>query len=224
MPRRLRHRHFGVVYVLAIVGLVVAPPATIQGGSIQTEVRTAVTAERLELAVHAQRNQPASHAIPLRTSARARVERPASSTPVSITVPRIDIEGPIVPVGIAADRQLDVPLALTAGWYRHSSTPETPGATVIAAHVDFEGQPGLFFDLRLAATGDIVRLELADGSHIDYVVSDVVLYDKSELPSEQLFRSAGDHALHLVTCGGSFDRFARSYRGNQVITALPITS
>ncbi len=55
-----------------------------------------------------------------------------------------------------------------------------------------------------------------------YQVETIVLYDKAELPSAELFRATGAHALHLVTCGGTFDPEARSYRGNQVVTAVPI--
>jgi sortase (surface protein transpeptidase) len=150
------------------------------------------------------------------------IEQGTGPAPVRISVSEIDIDGPVEAVGIAADLQLDVPFAQAAGWYRHSSTPETPGATVIAAHVDYGGQPGLFYNLRLATVGDLIHLELADGTHADYAVLSVVLYDKTELPADELFRSGGPHALHLVTCGGSFDRFAKSYRGNQVITALPV--
>jgi LPXTG-site transpeptidase (sortase) family protein len=220
-----RHRQFGFAYVLAVIGLLVAPSVTIEGELSPANVRAGVTAPQLNLAFESTQ-QDATEPIALvlrRRSAEAVVPQPNGSAPVRVSVPRIGIDGPVSAVGIGPDRQLDVPLALTAGWYRHSSAPETAGAAVVAAHVDFGGQPGLFFNLRLATAGDAIRLELADGRQVEYEVTAVTLYDKSELPSEQLFRSEGDHALHLVTCGGSFDRFARSYRGNRVVTAVPVT-
>ncbi|MBT8241923.1 MAG: class F sortase [Acidimicrobiia bacterium] len=221
-----RHRQFGIAYVLAVIGLVFAPSITIEGEVLRPDVRAAVMAPHLELAFDsAQESGTGTIAVvPRRGSAHAVVGQPNGSAPARVSLPRIGIDGPVATVGIGPDRQLDVPLARTAGWYRHSSIPETVGAAVIAAHVDFNGQPGLFFDLRLAVEGDKIRLELSDGRQVDYEVTAVNLYDKSELPADQLFRSDGEHSLHLVTCGGSFDRFARSYRGNRVVTAVPVAA
>jgi hypothetical protein len=202
------------------------PASTISGGPLRAEVRQAVDAQRLDLAFQkplANRTSNLQVAqTPTRRSSKALVE--PGTAPVGISVAGVGIDGPVEAVGIASDHQLDVPHAQTAGWYRHSATPHWPGTTVIAAHVDFGGQPGLFYNLRLATVGDLIRLELADGTYAEYAVSSVVLYDKTELPAHELFRSGGSHALHLVTCGGSFDQIARSYRGNQVITATPVST
>ncbi len=225
MRQPLRFRHFGAGYALATAALLALPVSTIAGGSLQVEVRSGVSAESLDLAF-GDLTAPAPSTqttIPRRHPASPIVANASRSAPVRVSIPRIGIDGPIVPVGIAADRQLDVPFAETAGWYQHSSLPSERGASVVAAHVDFGGQPGLFFNLRLAVVGDLIHLENPDGSNLTYKVSDVVLYDKSDLPSEDLFRSGGEHALHLVTCGGTFDSLARSYRGNQVVTAIPVS-
>lgn len=226
MRRELTFRHFGAAYALLIAILLAAPTALVEGGPLQVDVRAGVTAESMDLAFE-DSSSPApvvATTIPRRAAAAPVVDDPSDRAPVRVSIPRIGIDGPVVPVGIAADRQLDVPFAQTAGWYQHSSLPATRGASVIAAHVDFSGQPGLFFNLRLAEIGDLIHIEDPDGTTRTYEVSDVVLYDKTDLPSEDLFRSTGDHALHLVTCGGTFDRFERSYRGNQVVTAVPVSS
>ncbi len=213
---------------MAIALLILLPAATVEGGPLQVDVRSGVTAESMDLAFEDQTGDHIAPpttptTIPSRPAASPVVAPARDSAPLRVSIPRIGIDGPIIPVGIAADRQLDVPFAQTAGWYEHSSLPTERGASVVAAHVDFDGQPGLFFNLRLAAVGDVIHLENPDGTTLSYEVSSVVLYDKTDLPSEDLFRASGDHALHLVTCGGTFDRFERSYRGNQVITALPVS-
>ena len=51
---------------------------------------------------------------------------------------------------------------------------------------------------------------------------DEVLYDKSALPEDDLFRRSGDPLLQLVTCGGSYDPATRHYLGNRVVTARPV--
>ena len=40
--------------------------------------------------------------------------------------------------------------------------------------------------------------------------------------SDVLFRKSGDPVLRLITCGGTFDREQLSYKGNLVVTAVPV--
>ena len=204
--------------ILTIV--LIVPSTTVPGDPTLVQVRAAPAAAVADLPF----SSPVTVAgiVQRRPSATSQLPDRTSFAPVRISVPRLGIDGPIVPVGIATDRQLDVPTARTAGWYRHSALPGGAGAAVIAAHVDYSGKPGLFFDLRLTAVGDEIVLEGSDGKLRTYQVTSVQLYDKTELPSSELFRSDGEHGLHLVTCGGTFDPVTRSYRGNQVVTARPV--
>ena len=208
-------------YLAAILTLLlVVPSTTIPGDRAIVQVRAAPTAAVADLPF----SSPVTVAgiVQRRPSATGQLPDQAAFAPVRISVPRLGIDGPVVPVGIASDRQLDVPAALTAGWYRHSALPGGAGAAVIAAHVDYSGKPGLFFDLRLTAVDDEIVLQASNGTLRTYRVTSVQLYDKTELPSTELFRSDGEHGLHLVTCGGTFDPVTRSYRGNQVVTAVPV--
>lgn len=148
---------------------------------------------------------------------------PASTlAPVSLSIPAISVAGDVQKVGLAADSVLDVPAPDTGGWYEHSAAPGERGATVIAAHADLNGQTALFFELRNLNTGDEILVNLSDGTEARYEVQRVELHDKEDLPQTTLFRKQGDHALHLITCGGTFDSQARSYRGNTVVIATPV--
>ncbi|MGI9610440.1 MAG: class F sortase [Acidimicrobiia bacterium] len=224
MRTPIRFRRFVVGYTLVATGLLIAPSTTVPGEGLTVGVRTGVAADPMDLAFDETtgRTLATRQPVDVRPSASAVVDTSDRPIPIGISIPSIQIEGAVVAVGIGADRQLDVPFADTAGWYQHSSSPDDPGATVIAAHVDYGGGPGLFFNLRLAEVGDLIEVARSDRSTANYLVTQVTLYDKDELPADELFRTGGAHALHLVTCGGSFDRIARSYRGNQVITAIPL--
>lgn len=210
-------RAFGLAYLAAVTGLVALPSTTIAGHAPLLATRTAEVAATLPAPP-----VPPPPLVTTRNSAAAVISAPATPEPSHLRLPAVGIDGPITPVGIAADRQLDVPRAQLAGWYEHSSVPLTDGATVIAAHVDFGGRPGLFFTLGDAEVGDILEIELADHTVRRYVVSDVSLHDKQALPAAELFRRSGPHVLHLVTCGGTFDPAGRTYRGNLVVTAVPV--
>ncbi|MEM7322746.1 MAG: class F sortase [Actinomycetota bacterium] len=144
--------------------------------------------------------------------------------PVAVRISRIGLEAPVISVGVDDRNDFDVPAADTVGWYRYSSAPGSLGSTVLAAHVDYAGREGAFFNLEDLQPGDTLEVELADGSIIEYEVTESILYDKEALPAEELFRKDGASTLQLITCGGAFDSTERSYLGNLVVTAEPIAT
>ena len=141
--------------------------------------------------------------------------------PRRLVVPRIGVDQAVVPVGVAADGQLDVPSAPElVSWYRFGPGLGASGTTVLAGHVDFDGRRGVFWRLDEMATGDELAVE--DGSaRRTYRVLSVERFDKAELPAEDLFRPDGPARVVLITCGGDFDAATTSYRANVVVTAVP---
>jgi sortase (surface protein transpeptidase) len=139
-----------------------------------------------------------------------------------VRIADIGLDAEVLSVGVDEAHQFDVPAAESVGWYKYGSAPGGAGSTVLAAHVDFGGQPGAFFNLADVEPGDTLEVELANGASLQYLVIDNVLYDKTELPADELFRRSGAPVLQLITCGGTFDPDRRSYRGNVVVTAVPV--
>lgn len=79
----------------------------------------------------------------------------------------------------------------------------------------------MFFRLRSLRAGDRVEVTLADGAVATFAVRTVETYLKRDFPARTVYASRGYSALHLVTCGGNFDRRTRSYLSNVVAyTAL----
>jgi hypothetical protein len=74
----------------------------------------------------------------------------------------------------------------------------------------------VFFRLRSLRTGDAVEVQMADGAVAHFAVTAVETYPKDQFPAERVYGARGDSALQLVTCGGEFDRAARSYLSNVV--------
>lgn len=142
--------------------------------------------------------------------------------PVRISIPSLDVDDAVIPVGIEPDGAMEVPPAELAGWYRHGTAPGSDrGSAVIAAHVDYEDRPGVFLDLARVEVGDEVVVEDASGVERSYAVVERWQVDKELLPVDELFRRDGDHVLTLITCGGAFDASARSYDDNIVVRAVP---
>lgn len=144
--------------------------------------------------------------------------------PTSIALPSIGIDAPIVPVGIDPDGLMTVPEDVdTIGWYRWGSAPSSDAGTIVlAGHVDDREQGrGAFFDLRAMAVGDEFTVSDADGATTTWRVTGRRTFEKTSLPVEDLFRRDGRRRMVLITCGGEFDRAARSYESNVVVEAEP---
>jgi hypothetical protein len=151
------------------------------------------------------------------------VARPTETAPTAIAIEGVAIAGPVVPVGVdAGTGELEVPpVANVVGWYRHGPTPGAEGSAVLAGHVDWRGEIGVFFHLSRVEPGAVVVVAYADGSQRRFTVVERRLIAKPELPVDDVFARTGPPALVLITCGGEFDRSIRRYRSNVVVTALP---
>jgi LPXTG-site transpeptidase (sortase) family protein len=141
--------------------------------------------------------------------------------PVGLSIPAIDVEESVLlPLGLTADGSMQVPEDYArVGWFTGASVPGTAGPAVIAGHVDSRSGPAVFFRLRELRAGDAVTVLLADGSRVRYLVDGVEQYPKDDFPTRTVFGPVPGEALRLITCGGSFDRVARSYRDNIVVYA-----
>lgn len=168
---------------------------------------------------------------PSEVTARAEAGRPAGGPqplpaetaprPVGLSIPAIGVEeSTLLPLGLAADGSMQVPEDYArVGWFTGASVPGTAGPAIIAGHVDSHAGPAVFFRLRELAAGDVVTVRLVDGGRARYVVDGVQQYPKNDFPTRTVFGPVPGEALRLITCGGSFDHVARSYRDNIVVYA-----
>lgn len=148
----------------------------------------------------------------------------ASVAPVSLAIPSLAIDMPVTDVGVADTGQMELPTdPAVAGWYRYGAdATSTSGRILIAAHVDAVDYPiGPLARLRDVPAGEAVRLTAADGTSREFVVQSLTYYEKTSLPTAELFERGGPSALVLVTCGGPFDSQTGHYRDNVVAVAVP---
>ena len=147
------------------------------------------------------------------------------AVPTGLSIPSLGVLAPVVPVGLGEDRSMQIPGVSEAGWYLPGRAPGSPtGSAVIAAHVDFNERPGVFFELRDIQPGaEVVVTDAAGGTH-RFVVTERTQVAKDRVPMQELFRTGGDPILTLVTCGGAFDSGARSYSDNIIVRAVPVAA
>lgn len=145
--------------------------------------------------------------------------RPAAA-PLRVRVPSAGIDAALAGIGLDGDGALVPPGDVdTAGWFDQGPGPGEPGPAVLAGHVDSTGGPAVFFRLRDVRAGDAVLVTRADGSTVRFTVTRVARYAKTAFPTAEVYAPTPDAELRLITCGGAFDRAARSYRDNVVVYA-----
>ena len=150
--------------------------------------------------------------------------------PIGLRVPAIEVDAPVVIVGLEPDGAMEIPADVrTVGWYEPfpgvGVIPGERGTAVIAGHVDSRVQGrGAFWPLRELRPGDVVEVLHEDGTASRWRVDDVVRYPKIDIPIEDIFTFDGDERLALITCGGEFDRSLGAYLDNYVVTASPLVA
>ncbi|WP_370588812.1 class F sortase [Pseudonocardia sp. C8] len=145
------------------------------------------------------------------------------SEPVRLRVARLGLDTTPVPLGLHPDGAMQVPDdAGTVGWFTGAPTPGELGPAVLAAHVDWKGLPGAFAELDSLQSGDEIRVDRADGSSVVFAVTRVDQYPKAAFPTAEVYGDLDHAGLRLITCGGTFDRGADSYRDNVVVFAKQV--
>ena len=140
------------------------------------------------------------------------------STPVRLLIPKLDLSTGIILLGLKSNGEVMVPTSVhDVGWFRQGPTPGEIGSSVILGHVDSSNGPGVFFQLKTLASGDLIRVTLADGVTATFKVRSVAQYPKTAFPSELVYGSHGIRSLNLVTCGGFFNHTTGSYESNIVV-------
>ena len=147
------------------------------------------------------------------------------SEPVSIEIPSLGVSSEVMDLGLRPDGSMEVPPgAYPAGWYTAAPTPGELGPAILAGHVNWNGEQGVFFELHKMAPGDDITVRRRDGSTARFRVDDVAQYPKNEFPTEAVYGNIDHAGLRLITCGGDFDSSAHSYLDNIVVYASLVGS
>jgi LPXTG-site transpeptidase (sortase) family protein len=139
----------------------------------------------------------------------------AADMPRVLYLPTIGMSAMVLQVGLTASNQVSTPDSMwDAGWYNGSAMPGQTGASFITGHYNVGGGGGVFDNLGALNDGDTVRVELGDGTTVNYAV-----YYKETIPVDQVDMSAvlmsageGGEGLNLLTCAGQFTRYGFSHR------------
>ncbi len=151
---------------------------------------------------------------------------PSGFVPERLLVESLDIDAPLVATGVDADGALVPPEdPARLAWWRGVRPGQGAGSVVVAGHLDMYGYgEGPLARLVRLEPGDRAAVTGADGAVATYVLRGVTTFEKETLPAAELFGTGGPERLVLVTCGGTYDREARSWNSNVVAVLDPFTT
>lgn len=145
------------------------------------------------------------------------------SNPTDVWIDRIDAHSSLIPLGLAADGSHvvpDVSNPLQAAWFEPGPEPGQDGPAILLGHIDGGGRQGIFYRLRELKPGDAVRISMSTGAELKYIVTKVERVDKDSFPSERVYGETAGSEIRIITCGGVFDKKARSYEDNIIVYGM----
>jgi LPXTG-site transpeptidase (sortase) family protein len=144
---------------------------------------------------------------------------PPLVAPVRLSIPRLYVDAPVVTLGVTEDRSPDVPdTGEEIAWYDFSASPGRGDNAVLSGHVDWQTRngdpiPGVFYRLRETEIGDVIEIDLDDGSQLQYRVTGNVAAEFDDPNVVKAMGPASKDVLTLVTCGGTWFNDSRSANG-----------
>jgi len=149
-----------------------------------------------------------------------RALRLSRSEPMRIEIPAIGVDSTLMDLGLKGDGSLETPPeGFPAGWFTGAPTPGELGPAIIAGHVDWGGEAGVFYRLRDVQPGNEITVVRSDGGTAVFRVARVEAFAKDAFPTELVYGDIPYAGLRVITCGGAFDAQARSYVDNIVVFA-----
>lgn len=143
--------------------------------------------------------------------------------PTHLDIPNARVHAEVVPVGVTATNNLDVPPNfIQAGWYQYGAKPGEKGNAVLDGHVDNGASiDGVFKHLRDLKPGDDIYVTGANGVALTFKVIDSAVYETKKFPSDSIFnQNDGRALLKIITCHGTYVPSVNTYDHRLVVTAI----
>lgn len=142
-----------------------------------------------------------------------------ASVPVTLSIPKLEIETKVEHVGLDKDNAMDIPkVDMNAAWYQLGAKPGELGNSVMAGHFDKkDGTPAVFAKLGELEKGDEIIVTDENGKTLKFNVTETASYKLDEFPLKAVFGSHTKARLNLITCEGIFDKSSKLYSHRLVV-------
>jgi hypothetical protein len=149
--------------------------------------------------------------------------------PSRLLVPGLCINAPVVPAALLPGGSLIIPANVhQVGLWDGGpglAAGTTGGTTLLAGHVDYDGQgDGALYRLSDVTPGQVIDTVDANGKASRWRALSLRVVVKAALPASLFAGHAGPRLLTLVTCGGPVEYlpgYGSTYADNIIVTAIP---
>ena len=143
----------------------------------------------------------------------------AALPPVKLTIPTINVDTLVNPVGLTSAGDMDIDEDPTqVAWYMLGPKPGDEGSAVIAGHYGWkDGVPSIFNDLNKLAPGDTISTYSSDGQQRTFTVTRIAVYAPDQDATDVFKSDDGKAHLNLITCQGTWVKSAKSYTERLVV-------
>lgn len=158
------------------------------------------------------------------------------SAPTTIQIPAINVDAPLVPLGLDKNRTVLVPdlnHVDQASWYCQDYQPSgntqtcagggvipgDVGPAAIYGHIDGHKRDGVFKHLPELHTGDPITIRRTDGTTLVFTVYKVQVVHKANFSSAAVYGNVPRPELRLITCTGKFIGGQLGYEDQGIVYA-----
>lgn len=139
--------------------------------------------------------------------------------PTMLSIPAIGVHADVIQLGLNSDHTLQVPTDFgQVGWWEGGTPPGGIGPAVLVGHIDSHTGPAVFARLAELQPGDAIDVQGPAGA-MQFRVQRLERHAKTSFPTADVYGPTPAPTLRLITCGGQFDRAARSYVDNLIVYA-----
>jgi LPXTG-site transpeptidase (sortase) family protein len=137
-----------------------------------------------------------------------------------VAIPSLGVDAPIVKVGVDTSAQMVVPKnARDVAWLDQGEVPRGPTQNlVLAGHINYSRRAGSFSRIQSMRAGDIVNVTL-NGKNLIYRVVWTCLFDRQTTQAARIMGYTENPSVTLISCGGVFDRRARTHNKRVAVRA-----
>ena len=140
--------------------------------------------------------------------------------PIHLAIPSIGVNSGLQALKRLANGSLQPPTHWNVpGWYAGGVLPGAVGPAVIAGHIDSTTGPAVFYRLQTLRVGARISITEQNGTVLSFLVDRAETFPKDHFPTELVYGPTPNPQLRLISCTGEFDRTARNYLSNLVVSA-----